>query len=349
MISFIIPLHNIPNSYLEKCLKSFYSQKNIDECEIIVVNDASEIKENDLLCNKFKKYKNFKYINLEHNVGVSTARFIGLSCAEKDCCCFFDPDDFINEDSLEIILKTIKKEFLKFDIWKGTERFIEGSTSKLIWKWDPSIKEFFWKKNNFIRFYDNCMIGGKILKTKIAKDVSLFTQRVQNHEDLFFILCYLAKINYERIGKIDFEIFTICKRENSASRNLNVYEKCISFLWFMDMFYLYRVNIRNYLFFLKNKKDKKISFEMSKIIENFFRDIIRLYQNFYLVEKHKVNKFYRYVKKKLKKNYGIKKIQKNLSFAIWNIRTNKKMLIPLKKIIKFILNKYSKIRKIIHR
>lgn len=337
MISFIIPLYNIPNLYLDRCLKSFFSQKEINECEIIVVNDASQLKENDVLCNEYKKHKNFTYIKLEKNSGVSTARFIGLAHAKKDFCCFLDSDDFINSNSLKIIIEVIKKESNKFDIWKGIEKYVDGETLKTLWQWSNNIKEFYSKSLNPIRFYENSMIGGKILKTNIAKDVSMFSQRVQNHEDLFFILCYLSKIKYERLGKINFELFTKCKRKNSAEFNPNIYEKCISFLWFMDMFYLYRINLENSFIFFRKKKDKQLSFEMSKIIECFFKDIWKLYENFYKTEKRKVNKFWKMSKKKIKK-YGVK-IPKNLRFKIINIKTNTKMLVYIKKIIKFIFKK----------
>lgn len=343
MISFIIPVHNIPNIFLNRCLKSFFSQKNIEQCEIIVINDASPINENDTLCIKFKKYKNFKYIKFDKNLGVSTARFVGLSHANKEFCCFFDADDFMNINSLEILLETLKKEGKKYDIWKGIERFVNANTLEIESKSPNTIKEYLHPDfNYYIRFYENSMIGGKLLKTWIAKDVSMYAQKIQNHEDLFFILCYTSKINWERMGQINHEIFSICNRNTSASHNPNIYEKCLSFIWFLDMFYLYRLSLDEA--YLQNNWRKKISFEISKIIDLFFWDIVRVYQSYYEKEKRKVDFFYKLVIQKLKKDYGIKKIprEQNEIYKIkkeYKQKNHFKLNDFIRKVIKFILQK----------
>lgn len=48
-----------------------------------MINNASELKENNKLYIKYKKYKNFKCIILNNNSVVFTVRFVGLVHAKK--------------------------------------------------------------------------------------------------------------------------------------------------------------------------------------------------------------------------------------------------------------------------
>lgn len=351
MVSFIIPLHNIQHQYFKRCLESFTNQKEFHEIEIILVNDNCPIVDNHLLCLTYeKKYKNFKYIKLDKNVGVSTARFIGLSCANKKFCCFWDSDDFLENDCLSTLFAILKQESEFFDIWKGVEKFVDAETLETLGISNNEIVKLHNKKNNCkLSFYKNSMIGGKILKTNLAKDVSLFSQKIQNHEDLYFVISYLLKIDTDRIGKINKEIFNISVRKGSASNNPDIYKKCTAFLYYTQMLLLQSYNLTSDDFY-KNKN--KTKFFASNLMNYFFYDLILLFEKEYIHNKKNVMSFYKKIKNKIKKSFFtripkafrkkisyIKRDANFLVFCQWLKKHNLKITI---KLIYFVSKRLSK-------
>ena len=102
--SIIVPAYNIKD-YIERCLNSILSQ-NYKNFEIIIVNDGST--DNcEKICKKYaKKDARIKYI-LKENGGLSSARNEGIKYATGDYIWFVDGDDYIKEESLNIISKVI--------------------------------------------------------------------------------------------------------------------------------------------------------------------------------------------------------------------------------------------------
>lgn len=103
-VSIIIPIYN-SEKYLRKCLDSITNQifKNI---EIILVNDGS--KDSSLkIMNEYKtKDERIKIIN-QANQGQGEARNKGIEVACGNYITFIDSDDWIAEDHIENLYKTI--------------------------------------------------------------------------------------------------------------------------------------------------------------------------------------------------------------------------------------------------
>ena len=92
MLSVIVPVYNT-KEYLPECLQSLDNQ-NIENMEIIMINDGSTDGSNDLLKEKSRNDKRFKYIEQE-NSGLSVARNTGLKYAKGKYVLFLDSDDWI--------------------------------------------------------------------------------------------------------------------------------------------------------------------------------------------------------------------------------------------------------------
>ena len=103
-ISVVVPVFN-SEKYLEKCIDSIINQtyKNI---EIILINDGSSDKSEEICNSYLKTYKNIKLIN-QSNSGVSVARNNGLKSSTGDYVLFVDSDDWLEKDMLEIMVKEI--------------------------------------------------------------------------------------------------------------------------------------------------------------------------------------------------------------------------------------------------
>lgn len=105
-VSIIVPIFNC-EKYLNKCINSLLSQteKNI---EVILINDGST----DNSYNVARKYElidsRIKLINQENN-GVSFTRNKGIEISSGEYIMFIDSDDWIEENTLEIMLNSLKK------------------------------------------------------------------------------------------------------------------------------------------------------------------------------------------------------------------------------------------------
>lgn len=106
LISIVIPIYNA-EKYLEECLNSIKSQtyKNF---EVIMVNDGSKDDSETICMNFLRSDSRFRYLKKE-NGGVSSARNVGLDNVEGDYVTFIDADDWVDENYLELLITTVKK------------------------------------------------------------------------------------------------------------------------------------------------------------------------------------------------------------------------------------------------
>lgn len=141
LVSIIIPVYNT-QKYITECVESVY-KSGLSDFEIIVVNDGST-DDSGLYCERLKqKYCDLVYIN-KKNEGVSVARNVGISIAKGEYLLFLDSDDYLFENSLknidsylgedlimvghssssDIVDKTYKTEYVKFDYYDLTEKIL---------------------------------------------------------------------------------------------------------------------------------------------------------------------------------------------------------------------------------
>ncbi len=103
--SIIVPVYNV-EKYLNKCLESLVNQTYKDY-EIIIVNDGSTDKSQNIINNYKEKYSKIVKSYKKKNGGLSSARNYGLKKATKDYILFVDSDDYIEKNTLEILNKNI--------------------------------------------------------------------------------------------------------------------------------------------------------------------------------------------------------------------------------------------------
>lgn len=109
-LSIIIPVYNV-EKYLTRCLDSIYNQ-GVDESlfEIIAVNDGSP--DNSLMILKqYKADHRNLIIQTKENGGLSSARNKGLEFASGRYVWFIDSDDWITNNSLNVVLGVIERDY----------------------------------------------------------------------------------------------------------------------------------------------------------------------------------------------------------------------------------------------
>ena len=108
MISVIIPVYNVA-PYLDKCIESVINQTYRD-IEILIIDDGST-DNSGKVCDDYAKLDNRVKVIHKENLGLSSARNIGMEKAEGEWTFFIDSDDWLNINVLnELYLFALSNE-----------------------------------------------------------------------------------------------------------------------------------------------------------------------------------------------------------------------------------------------
>lgn len=125
-VSIVIPIYNV-EEYLEECLVSALKQ-TLKEIEIICVNDGTLDNSMDIV-NKYAKEDERIVIVEKENGGLSSARNAGLAVAKGEYVYFLDSDDYILENTMEVLYEEASKYNLD-NIYFDAESFFETEDLK---------------------------------------------------------------------------------------------------------------------------------------------------------------------------------------------------------------------------
>lgn len=101
-VSIILPVYNVA-PYLDRCMESILRQSH-PAWEAVLVDDGST-DGSGALCDAYaQKHDNIRCLH-QANQGVSAARNAGLEWARGDYILFVDPDDWLSDHMLEVMLQ----------------------------------------------------------------------------------------------------------------------------------------------------------------------------------------------------------------------------------------------------
>lgn len=195
LVSVVVPVYNTER-YLKRCIDSILAQtyRNI---EIILVNDGSHDK-SPKICDFYSKINNRVRVIHNDNHGVSYSRNCGIKNAKGTYIAFFDSDDFVEADTIELM---VGKMTDGTDLVVGgivTELYddyqyikcIETKTSKLNIEYDVDSLNSKW--DYIFKYNDMASPCNKLYKLNIINNEHLlFNERCFSYEDLLFNLNYL--------------------------------------------------------------------------------------------------------------------------------------------------------------
>ena len=179
MVSIIIPVYRKEDS-LSQCLDSVVKQQ-YSNIEIILVDDGSPDK-CGIICDEYaRKYKKIVVIHQE-NMGVSSARNIGIKYAKGEFITFVDADDVIKPQFISDLMKLFNVDV---DVVVGINRpvrydFCESMSGK-----EASMRMFL--DDNF-----GVNVWGKIYRRELLSD-ELFPVGVKMGEDMYALYKVLGK------------------------------------------------------------------------------------------------------------------------------------------------------------
>lgn len=103
-VSIIVPVYNV-EQYLHRCLDSIMEQ-TYGNLEVIVIDDGSS-DSFGVICDEYKRDVRFHILHQE-NKGLSETRNRALKLISGDYVLFVDSDDYIENDLVENVLKSMK-------------------------------------------------------------------------------------------------------------------------------------------------------------------------------------------------------------------------------------------------
>lgn len=208
-ISIVIAVYNI-SSYIERCLDSVIKQKG-DDIEIIIVNDGSTDNSLDICKEYQKKDKRIKIVTGE-NKGLCAVRNIGLKESTGEYIWHIDGDDYIEDNSIDIIRKYLDKyDIICFNFYK----FFDEKLHKIKMK-DVKCYDNIYDK--YILSYPS--VWNKVIKREVLEK-ELFPEN-NTYNDIY-VIPTLAKYTKNIIFIDDYLYYYIYRKGSlSNSRKLNL-------------------------------------------------------------------------------------------------------------------------------
>ncbi|MGL5903815.1 MAG: glycosyltransferase family 2 protein, partial [Cetobacterium sp.] len=251
-ISVIIPAYNAEKT-IDRCLNSIVNQ-TLKELEIIIVNDGSKDKTDEVCKTWEKKDSRIKLIS-NRNMGCSYSRNYGIRIAKGKYLTFVDSDDFIDENMyFELYQKSI---LLPDIIVSGVKYLDENQNIKYVE--NPKI----YRKKPYKNKGFNSPCNKLYLRSLLVREKILFPENTHMGEDLVFNfkLFYVAKKieivknsyynyvdNYNSVTKNNMkkieiiqsmeEIYTFLKMKNKFNLNKYIYNKFIQIYIIAGMYSL---------------------------------------------------------------------------------------------------------------
>ncbi len=216
-LSIIVPVYNT-EKFLRRCLDSIVGQYD-GEMELIIVNDGSPDKSNEICREYEKKYSFIKYIEKE-NGGLSSARNEGLKYATGDYVWFVDSDDYISDNAIKEIDKKIKSNADLYEFGYFTQN---GESKKQIQKPNKIFSNIY---DDFLTFFVGEMfsnniartVWNKVLKRNVfVKNNVCANDKISIGEDLFIVLNFIRFC--KRVEIDEFPIYVYGLNENSLMHN----------------------------------------------------------------------------------------------------------------------------------
>ena len=178
-ISVIIAAYNA-EEYLSETMDSIFLQTmDNSEYEVIVINDGSSDNTLSILNSYKKNYPNLIIIDKE-NGGPSSARNAGLDRAKGQYYAFIDSDDYIQDNTIEIMLNAVKKNKSEIAICNMIRFLEEGETLQF---YCPTDHEVLYQGKQRYKTLNQPSVCNKLFEAKLFEGIRF--PKGKYYEDTF--------------------------------------------------------------------------------------------------------------------------------------------------------------------
>ena len=204
-VSVIVPAYNSQN-YIERAIYSVIEQKYISELlelEVIIVDDCSTDNTHDICSNVFKNEERVRILKHKENKGVAASRNTGVLEARGRFIFFLDSDDYIQENTLFILLQSIV-----------LLPSASGVFSDYIY---VNNKE---ERSQKISAINNPIAGGLLIKKIALHEIGLFNEGFKLFEEVD-LRRRLAEAGHELVN-IPLPLYRYRMHQNNITKNLDI-------------------------------------------------------------------------------------------------------------------------------
>lgn len=225
-LSIIVPLYN-SEKFLPKCLDSLLNQDiREQDYEIILVDDGSPDNSRHIAEGYASRHTNITVL-AQPNKGTSGARNTGIRQATGKYLYFVDPDDFILDNSLGIILRKMEEEnldVLRFGYVEVDEQYRPTKSCK-----NPESPDYSSQLMDGCSFMAErlgiaCYVWSFLFRTSLLKENDLFFYEGDYFDDTPWLPRVLSLA--QRVDSIDYKRHFYLIRNNSLVQSIS--EKSIT-------------------------------------------------------------------------------------------------------------------------
>lgn len=221
-VSVIIPVYNV-QEYLRECLDSLVNQTIKDDLEVIIVNDGSKDKSQNIIDEYVEKYPELFKSYIKENGGQGSARNYGVKKASGEYIGFVDSDDYIENDMYEILYN------------EGIKKKLDIVVCDMAWVYEDGRKE---SRETLPRFlkefnYSTYILSNPGPVNKIYKRDIWINEKIEFPEDIlyedFAIIPAMPKYT-KKIGYINEELYFYRQRKNSTMQKIEYNKKFLDII-----------------------------------------------------------------------------------------------------------------------
>lgn len=208
MISVVVPVYNV-EKYINQCIDSILNQ-TYPYFELICVDDGSTDNSYEIL-KKYEKKDSRVVVIQQQNQYAGVARNRGMEIAKGKYILFLDSDDFIKENTFEVLVERAEKDetdILVFDSYQydnTTEKIINtlwvALKPSMFGTGVKSAKEI----SDIIFDFTTPVPWNKFYLREFIKQQDIKFQNLKRTNDLFFVYASLACAN--RIGMLNEKLY----------------------------------------------------------------------------------------------------------------------------------------------
>ena len=225
-VSVIVPMYNV-EKVISRCVQSLFTQ-TLKDFEVVFVNDCSRDNTITVLSELHRAYERddiqVKIVNHEKNAGVAAARNTGLNNASGEYIYYVDSDDYIAEDTLELMYSEAVEE--KCDV-VGCEWLLsfENNARHMV---HPDVKT---GKDAFVKMCNGVMRWNLwlwMVRRSIYEDYGFrFIPGANMGEDMMVMMKIL--LNSDKVSIIHKPLYHyIQTNSNAMTKNFSAYRDQVS-------------------------------------------------------------------------------------------------------------------------
>ena len=227
IVTVVIPVYNV-ECYLDRCMQSIVNQsyKNL---EIILVDDGSK-DSCPLLCDEWANKDSRVKVIHKKNAGLGMARNTGIENATGEYICFFDSDDYIALDTIEILHDSMMTNDADIVLFGGCN---VDSNGKVINSIIPNLETLVYEGKEVTSFIlpnliTHNPITGEQTNLWMSACLAMYSMKLINStnwrfvserniisEDVFSLLCLYNSVN--KVTIIKKALYYYCENEKSLT------------------------------------------------------------------------------------------------------------------------------------